>query len=310
MSSSPIPSTDQLVTFLTIARLGGFTKAAQELDLTQPALSRQIQHLESRLGVQLFERLGRSVRLTIAGEQLVQRAGPLLEELGRLVAGLGISDGAGATGRVRLGTSDSVAIHVLPPILRSFMAAHPRVDLRLVCATTEQLPSMVVEGLIDLAIANLEFEPASLTMTPLWEEELVLVLPMGHRNRSRSILSYRDEGFILPAPGTIVRRLIDRQLARIDLRLKVVFEHANDEVVKSMVAAGLGLAILGEPCVRRETRRGELAAWPLVDLPLTRASVALRDPRRASWPAEEALLAALVAYGRKGSSSAGNPTSR
>lgn len=292
-----LPPTEQLTGALAVARLGSFTKAAQELGLSQPALSRQIMNLERHLGIRLFDRIGRSVRLTAAGEELVARAGPLLEELSRVTVNLAASGGS-AAGRVRLGASESVAVHVLPPILRSYLSGHKRVDLRLVCATTERLPEMVSGGEVDLAVTSVEYDPPALRVEPLWQEELVLVLPMGHKARSRSIASYRGEDFILLAPSTITRRLLDRALAERGVELKVVLEHTSPEVIKAMVFAGLGLAILPEPTVRRETRRGELAAWPLGDLRVVRPIVAITDPRRQPWPAEVALLQALAQYGR------------
>lgn len=297
MFPGQLPPTDQLVGALTVARLGSFTKAAQELGLSQPALSRQIMSLEKTLGVRLFDRVGRSVRLTSIGEELVTRAGPLLEELSRVTVNLAASGGTTA-GRVRLGASESVAVHCLPNILRSFLLAHRRVDLRLVCHTSERLPEMVASGEIDIAVTAVEHEAHNLKYEMLWQEDLVLVLPMGHNARSRSVSSYVREDFILLPGSTITRRLLDHALADAGVELHVVLEHASPEVIKAMVYAGLGLAILPEPTVRRETRRGELAAWPLSDLKITRQIFAITDPRRQPWPAETSLMDALASYGR------------
>lgn len=298
MFPGQLPPTEQLIGALCIARLGGFTKAAQELGLSQPALSRQIMNLERQLGIRVFDRVGRSVRLTAAGEELVARIGPLLEELSRVTVNLAASGGS-AAGRVRLGASESVAVHILPTILRSYLTNHRRVDLRLCCATTERLPEMVAAGEIDVAVTTIEYEPPGLKIHTLWDEEMVLVLPMGHKARSRSIMSYKNEDFILLSPGTITRRLLDRALTEQKVDLKIVLEHASPEVIKAMVFAGLGIAILPEPTVRRETRRGELAAWPLTDLRVIRPIVAITDPRRQPWPAEIALIEALIGYSRR-----------
>lgn len=297
MFPGQLPPSEQLVGALTVARVGSFTKAAQELGLSQPALSRQIMSLERNLGVRLFDRVGRSVRLTAVGEELVSRAGPLLEELSRVTVNLAASGGSTA-GRVRLGATESVAVHILPAILRAFIQQNRRVDLRLICNTTERLPEMVAAGEVDLAVTSIEYEPPGLRIQPLWDEELVLVLPMGHNARSRSILSYKTDDFILLSPGTITRRLLDRALAEKGVELKVVLEHRSPEVIKAMVFAGLGLAILPEPTVRRETRRGELAAWPLTDLQVSRPIVSITDPRREPWPAELSLMEALEKFGR------------
>jgi len=297
MLRGPLPATDQLLSALTVARLGSFTKAAIELELSQPALSRQVMGLEKSLGVRLFDRVGRAVRLTASGEELVGRCGPLLEELSRVTSNLAAASGT-TSGRVRLGAAESVAVNSLPAILRPYLAANRRVNLRLICRTSERLPDMVASGEIDLAVCAIEFEPPGLRCVRLWDEELVLVLPVSHPARSRSIVSYLHEEFILLPGTTVTRRLLDRALAEGNHELRVVLEHDSPEVIKAMVVAGLGLAILPEPCVRKETRRGELAAWPLSDLRVVRQVVATTDPRRQPWPAEAALLDALQRYGR------------
>ncbi|MHC5067538.1 MAG: LysR family transcriptional regulator [Planctomycetota bacterium] len=291
-----LPPTDHILGALTIARLLSYTRAAQELGLSQPALSRQIQHLERHLGVRLFDRVGRSVRLTPAGEEFTTHIGPLVEELSRVTVNLATSGGSNS-GRVRLGASESVTVHMLPGVLRSYLQSNRRVDMRLTCATTERLPEMVSAGEIDIAVTSIEYEPPGLRIHKLWEEELVLVLPMGHKARSRSILSYKHEDFVLLSSSTITRRLLDGVLKDLGVELKVALEHNSPEVIKAMVTAGLGLAILPEPTVRRETRRGELAAWPLSDMQVTRPIVAMTDPRRQPWPAEIALLDALTRFG-------------
>ena len=297
MIRSQLPATDQLLAVLTVARLGSFTKAAHELDLSQPALSRQVMGLERSLGVKLFERIGRAVRLTSGGEELVSRAGPLLEELSRVTSNLSANNGTSA-GRVRLGASESVAVNALPSILRPYLLANRRLNLRLICRTSDRLPEMVANSELDMAVCAVEFDPPGLTCKRLWDEELVLVLPVNHPSRSRSIDSYINEEFILLPPSTVTRRLLDHALALKGVELKVALEHDSPEVIKSMVLAGLGLAILPEPCVRKETRRGELAAWPFSDLKVVRQIVALSDPRRQPWPVETALLDALGRYGR------------
>jgi DNA-binding transcriptional LysR family regulator len=297
MMKGHLPATDQLLAALTVARLGSFTRAAPELELSQPALSRQVMGLERNLGVKLFERVGRAVRLTASGEELVSRAGPLLEELSRVTSNLSAANGSSA-GRVRLGAPESLAINSLPAILRPYLQANRRVNLRLICHTSERLPEMVASGDLDLAICTVEFDPPGLNCKRLWEEELVLVLPINHSSRSRSISSYTQEEFILPTATTITRGIINRALAEKGIELPVALEHDSPEVVKAMVLAGLGLAILPEPCVRKETRRGELAAWPFSDLKMVRTIVAITDPRRQLWPVEVALLEALERYGR------------
>lgn len=297
MLQGQIPPTEQLIGALSVARHGSFTKAAQELGLSQPALSRQVMSLEKQLGVKVFDRVGRSVRLTSVGEELVNKMAPLLEDISRLTVNLAAAGGT-TSGRVRLGATESVAVHALPGILRGFLQSHKRVSLRMVCQTSEVLPDMINAGDIDLAVTAIEQDAMGLRVEELWDEELVLVLPIGHQARSRNIKSYVDEDFILLPAHTITRRLMDRVLREHHVTLHVALEHASPEVIKAMVSAGMGLAILPEPTVRPEVRRGELSAWPLNDLKVKRKIVALSDPRRELWPAELALIKAMKSYAR------------
>lgn len=297
VARSGMPSMEHLLAVVAVARVGSFTRAAIELNLSQPALSRQIMGFEKLLGVRLFERVGRTVRLTPGGEEIVQRVAPFLDELQKVAGTISASSGT-AVGRVRLGASESVAVNALPQILRPYLQANRRVNLKLVCRTSERLPEMVIAGDLEIAVCAIEYEPPGITVRKLWTEELVLVLPMSHPSRSRSIKSYVDEEFILLNQSTVTRRLLDRSLLELGIQLKVVLEHDSPEVIKSMVMAGLGIALLPEPTVRREARRGELAAWPLSDLRVVRSIVALTDARRQPWPAELALIEALAHYGR------------
>jgi LysR family transcriptional activator of glutamate synthase operon len=191
-----------------------------------------------------------------------------------------------------------VAVNNLPAILRPYLMSNRRVQMRLICRTSERLPEMVASGELDLAVCAVEYDPPGLTCRRLWDEDMVLVLPIGHPSRSRTISSYTNEEFILLPGSTVTRRLLDRALAEKGIELKVALEHDSPEVIKAMVLAGLGLAILPEGSVRKETRRGELAAWPLTDLKITRQIVVLTDPRRQPWPVETALVDALAKYGR------------
>ncbi|MFW5750225.1 MAG: LysR family transcriptional regulator [Planctomycetota bacterium] len=295
--AADLPSIDQLAGALRVARTGSFTRAARELQLSQSALSRQVMGLEKRLGLRLFDRIGRSVRLTPAGEQLVARAGPALEEIQRLVVNLAIATGPQGS-RVRLGTNECLAIHALPPILQSFAKQHRGTTVAVTCDSDDHLADQVAGGAIDLALTDLDHVPDGLAARPLWNEELVLVLPIGHRARSRSVSSYLREPFILPHPATALRRHIDRVLAAHGIELRSPGDYASVEVIKALVRAGNGLALLPASSIRQETRSGSLAAWPLADLPLRRPVIALTDPRRQPWPAEDELLDALVAYGR------------
>ena len=168
---------DQLRYFLQVARKGNFTRAAEDLMISQPALSRSIQKLEEELGQPVFERKTRSVSLTDAGTLLQARAQQVLSILEDTKAE--ITDN-GVSGRVRVGAIPTIAPYFLPEILRRFSAAHPKATLIVQENTTDVLLKSCTQGEIDMAIVALPVPVKYLEVEELFKEELFLVLPPDH----------------------------------------------------------------------------------------------------------------------------------
>lgn len=168
---------DQLRYFLRIAERGNFTRAAEDLRISQPALSRSIQKLEDELGQPVFERKTRSVALTDAGVLLQSRAQQILTILEDTKAE--ITDD-GESGRIRVGAIPTIAPYYLPEVLRQFSAAHPNATLIVQENTTDQLLKSCKQGDIDLAILALPVPAKYLEIEELFEEELLLVMPPAH----------------------------------------------------------------------------------------------------------------------------------
>jgi LysR family hydrogen peroxide-inducible transcriptional activator len=163
--------------FVALARTKNFTRAAEELNLSQSALSRAIQKLEEQLGQPLFERKPREVVLTDHGELLLERAQHILKLMEDTFAEL---SEAGRRGRIRLGAIPTIAPYFLPGLLSSFAKAHPEISVIVQEDTTENLIKRCSHGEIDLAILALPIIAKYLEIEPLFEEELLLVLPVGH----------------------------------------------------------------------------------------------------------------------------------
>lgn len=168
---------DQLRYFLRVAERGNFTRAAEDLRISQPALSRSIQKLEDELGQPVFERKTRSVALTDAGVLLQSRAQQVLTILEDTKAE--ITDD-GESGRIRVGAIPTIAPYYLPEVLRQFSAAHPNATLIVQENTTDQLLKSCEQGDIDLAILALPVPAKYLEIEELFEEELLLVMPPEH----------------------------------------------------------------------------------------------------------------------------------
>jgi LysR family hydrogen peroxide-inducible transcriptional activator len=163
--------------FVTLARTRNFTRAAEELHLSQPALSRAIQRLEEQLGQPVFERKPREVVLTDLGERLLERAKEILRFMEDTFAEL---SEAGRRARIRLGAIPTIAPYFLPRVLRDFSRAHPDTAVVVQEDTTDTLIRRCNQGELDLAIVALPISDKHLKVEPLFDEELLLVLPAAH----------------------------------------------------------------------------------------------------------------------------------
>ena len=163
--------------FVALARTKNFTRAAEELHLSQSALSRAIQKLEDQLGQPVFERKPREVVLTELGELLLERAKHILQLMEDTFSEL---SEAGRRGRIRLGTIPTIAPYFLPGLLSSFAKKHADIAVIVQEDTTENLIKRCSHGEIDLAILALPLLAKNLEVEPLFDEELLLVVPVGH----------------------------------------------------------------------------------------------------------------------------------
>lgn len=167
----------QLEQFVAVARVKNFTRAAEELNLSQSSLSRAIQKLEEQLGQPLFDRKPREVVLTDLGQLLLERAKEILKLVEDTVSEL--SD-AGRRGRIRLGAIPTIAPYFLPTLLSTFAEKHPNISVIVQEDTTDNLVRRCSHGEVDLALLALPVIAKYLEVEPLFDEELLLVVPTGH----------------------------------------------------------------------------------------------------------------------------------
>src|SRR5215467_5059621 len=167
---------DQLKAFVEVVERGSFTAAARELNLTQPAVTHQVQELERRFQVALVERFGKRAYLTEAGEKLIEHARNLLEEDSRTQVMMR-RFGDGWLGRVRIGTSMTVLMYLLPPILRQLKTDHPQLEINLKAGLTTTTLQMLKTNALDLGLCALPIEDPAFETVPLFKDELVAILP-------------------------------------------------------------------------------------------------------------------------------------
>jgi LysR family hydrogen peroxide-inducible transcriptional activator len=248
----------QLRYFVTVVREGTFTKAAERLYITQPSLSEQIRKLETELGSPLFQRLGRRLTLTDAGEALLPHAQKVMFEVEQARARVQEVRGL-RRGRLSVGVLPSAAARLLPEFLAEFQRRHPGVDVALreenVSADFEQ---MVHEGILDLAIIRLPKRRSDLEVKFLVREPMLLVVPVGHRlseKRSVALAELAEEPFVTMKPGHGLRELLERFCRQAGFQPRIVFETGQLGSVVGLVLAGMGVTVVPRMAAGHEGRR-------------------------------------------------------
>jgi len=257
---------DSLQIFSDLVETGSFSRAAEKNFVSQSAVSQRLRALETDYGQTLIDRgQGRGqVTATVAGEALYAGAKALLPGARALDAEMRqLSDEVAGT--VRVATVYSVGLHALPPRLKPFLAAHPRVNVHLEYKQTDQVYDDVAGGAVDVGIVACPSAKRGLEVTPFAEEEMVLVCAPEHRLAAEAEITLRQmDGltFIGFADDIPTRRLVDERLRAAGARVKVVSTFDNIETIKNLVEIGSGVSILPGDTVRQEQRDGTLAAVP------------------------------------------------
>ena len=236
-----------LSALIWVSETGSFSKAAEKLHLTQPAVSKRISALEQELNVSLFDRIGKKVRLTEAGEALIPSAKRILRELEesrRVISNLSGS----VSGSLRLGTSHHIGLHRLPPVLREYTARYPKVDLDIHFMDSEAACEAVIKGDLELAIATLPEQAAdNLSEMIIWHDPLGIVVSADHPLAGLphpGLESLIEHPAILPSHSTFTRALLEKAIGLDTRKLNIAMETNYLETIKMMVSIGLGWSVL------------------------------------------------------------------
>ncbi|ALM52274.1 LysR family transcriptional regulator [Halomonas huangheensis] len=288
--------TQSLQAFLAVADCGSFSRAAEQLHLTQPAVSKRIAVLESQTRARLFDRIGRRVSLTEAGRVLLPRARQILVMVDDSRRALGNLDGA-IGGELILATSHHIGLHRLPPILGDYVHHHPEVRLDLRFLDSEQAYQGVLDGHIEVALVTLTTDPdPQLRVVPVWVDQMLLVASPEHplaqqQHSSPQALSEHDA--LMPGPLTFTHQLIEQRLAEHHLNLRVTQSTNYLETLKMMVIAGLGWSLLPERLVSADIEAGKLAALDVGGISIQRPLGYLVHRDRTLSNAAKAMLTRL-----------------
>ena len=262
----------QLEILRAVAERGSFTGAGRHLHLSQSAVSRQILLLEEELHEPLFLRIGRKVRITPAGDQLLRLAYRVFNDMEE--TRLLIREGQNAlSGTLRLMGGMTVCLYVFPALVKEYRRLHPGIEVKVTPGTTTRVLRKFKSGAADLALLTLPIDDPNLVTTPVMREELHLVTAPNHPLAGRRRVTPLDLTglpFVLFEAGSNTRRVLDEFFLREAIDPRIVSETENVEIIKAMVRVGLGVTIIPYHAVAREVRTGHLACARIAGQTLVR----------------------------------------
>jgi DNA-binding transcriptional LysR family regulator len=286
--------TRQLQAFCAVVEKKSFSQAAEQLGVTQPAVSLQVRSLEQRLGQTLLDRSGRRVEPTEAGRRLYRSAQRMLaleEQLYEEVA----SDGR-LGGTLSIGASTGPGAHLVPLLLCEFQQEHAEVRVALSIWDTQTVIDHVLDRGLELGVVGALRRQRSLEFEPLVRDEIVLAVPPSHHAAGGSLTvdDLKQESLIVMQEGAGVRQVVEEELRRAGLRLRGMdpsLELGLQESVKSAVAAGYGVAFISRTAIEGELAAGTLGAARVEGIEPARQIYVVRGRGRALTRAAEAFLA-------------------
>jgi DNA-binding transcriptional LysR family regulator len=291
--------TRQLAAFCAVVERRSFSQAAEQLGVTQPAVSLQIRSLEKRLGLQLLDRSGRRVEPTEAGQRLYRSAQRLLAMEEQLLADLGDDADGELAGRLEIGASTGPGGTVLPVVLAEFQQLHPGVHVALAVSDTQHVVEQVARREVELGVVGASRRHRGVVFEPFFRDEVVLAVPRGHRFADRVVTleELKVEPLVLMQEGAGVRQVIEEELRAAGLRLRdldVRLELGLQESARSAVVAGYGVTFISRSAIEADLAAGTVAIARVEGLEPSREISLVRSAGRA----ETRVAQAFVEYAR------------
>jgi DNA-binding transcriptional LysR family regulator len=292
---------DRLRIFQAVAEARSFTRAAEAVHLTQPGISKHIKQMEEYYGIPLFDRLGKKVALTQAGEILSEATEEIMASA--IAAEQRIEELKGLHGgKLVLGASFALGIYVLPGVLAAFRKRYPAVEVTVDISLSAKIMAKILANKLELGLVSQEAHDPRLFAKQFMTDELIAIVPSNHRWANKKRIRPQElmrETFIVAARGAGVRAAVEERLKQKGIVLTNVIDFGNVEGVKRAVEAGLGISIQPRSVVQREISAGSLTGVSLAGLDdkLGRFYVCRRDKHLSN--AAQAFLALLRAQTRK-----------
>ncbi len=283
--------------FEALARLASFSRAAEELAVSQPYVPAQISSLEARLGIELFRRVGRRAYFTETGRLLYSHAVRILVEVTEAERSLAEVRGVVA-GPLAIAATATPAASIVPNCLEKLLADHPDVAVSLQIFGSPEVERAVLEGRCDLGVLVSEPRTNGFTVDAIGTDELMVVVSPSHPLASRDGATPEElqkELFLTREPSSGTRRFIELRFGETGVRLRYGAELNSNEAIKAFVASGLGISILSRQAVHFELLAGHLAALRVEGLPLVRTLCLIACAGAKLGPAARALRAVMLA---------------
>jgi len=287
----------QLETFAAVARFNSFTKAADFLHLTQPAVSIQIKQIVDTIGLPLFEQIGRDITLTPAGEELIKTARNLDDVWNHFESAIDELKGM-RRGKLRVALV-TTAKYFLPRMLGTFCQRYPDIDVELEIANREKIVERLRNNQDDLYVMSYPPNDLDIVRLPFLDNEYVVIAPADHWavGKAVTLTALAGESFILREQGSGSRHVIEQHMRDNNTQLKVRLALASNEAIRDLVASGMGLSVLSRHALGNDPARDGLAILDVAGFPLKQAwNVVHLSSKILSLPAQ-AFLDALLKEG-------------
>ena len=261
----------QLQILEAIARHGSFTRAAEELELTQPTVSQQIKRLTQTIGLPLFEQLGKQIYLTAAGQEVLGASAIISEKFAELEIAIDELKGL-KQGRINL-VASTTAKYFVPRLLGTFRRKHPEIELALHITNQEGVLARLARNQDDLYFTGRPPSDLDIDLRPILENPLVVVAHSNHPLAGKANIALKElatEPFIFREAGSGTRAVVEHFLAENRVAVDIVIELSSNEAIKQAIAGGLGLSVLSQHSLDLENPNGLLAILNVEGFPIQR----------------------------------------
>lgn len=270
----------RLTTFLAVSRRMNYTRAAEDLGLSQPAVSRQIAQLERDFGVPLIEQVGKTMHLTAAGEVLVREAERLLGDLDRVRERVRV-EGDPDRGPLRIGASSTPGLYLLPALIGACRRERPELDLRFTVANTLTIERQILKNELDLGFVGGRLSSDELLTESVATDEIVCFAGAAHPLAARKRVAPADlaaETWVIREAGSATRQLFEARFRELGGVMKTCVELGSPDAVTRVVREGYGVAFGSRFGVADEVARGAVRVLPVSGLKVTRPILLVRHP--------------------------------